>query len=196
MQPISEVNEIISKESLLDGIKRQDTKVIRHIYEEYFPVIKRLILNNRGTDEDAQDVFQDALTMMYQKLEQDKLYFDCAFKTYLYAVSRNMWLMVLRKKRSDGVMLRDTEASDDLSETLVHDMTQARRRQVFKAHLQSLGQSCQQVLKLFFEGESLRVIASKMEFSEAYAKKKKYTCQQKLIAAIEQDSLFEELTEN
>jgi DNA-binding NarL/FixJ family response regulator len=74
-------------------------------------------------------------------------------------------------------------------------MTQARRRQVFKSHLSSLGEDCQQVLKLFFEGKSLKEIAGQMGFTAAYAKKRKFICQQKLIASIEQDVLFRELTE-
>ena len=158
-------------------------------------MINRLVLNNRGSEEDAQDIFQDALSMMYEKLEQDQLQFNCAFKTYLYAVCRNMWLMVLRKKRSDGPMLRDTEVGDDLGETLVRDITDARRKQVFKAHLEHMGEDCQQVLKYFFAGKPLKQIAKLMGFTEAYAKKRKFICQQRLIAAIEQDSLFQELTE-
>jgi len=158
-------------------------------------MISKLILNNRGSEEDAQDIFQDALCMMYEKSQQEQLQFNCAFKTYLYAVCRNMWLMVLRKKRTDGVMVKDTEIGDDLSESLIQDMTHARRVQVFKAHLENLGESCQQVLKFFFNGKSLRQIAEQMGFTEAYAKKRKFVCQQKLIASIEQDILFRELTE-
>lgn len=184
-----------STHELLEGIRQQDRHVLRLIYREYYPVVKKLILSNQGAEEDAQDVFQDALSMMYEKLQQGPLLFQCGFKTYLYAVARNMWLMVLRKRRTGGALLRDTENEADLGETLVQDMTQARRKQVFSFHLRSLGEDCQRVLKLFFEGRSLKEIAEQMGFTAAYAKKRKFVCQQKLIASIEQDALFKELTE-
>lgn len=158
-------------------------------------MVSRLIVNNRGAEEDAQDIFQDALSMMYEKAKKDQLQFNCTFKTYIYAVCRNMWLMVLRKKRSEGVMIKDTEKEEAFENTLIQDMTYARRKQVFKTHLENLGADCQQVLKFFFAGKSLKQIAGLMGFTEAYAKKRKFTCQQKLIAAIEQDVLFRELTE-
>jgi len=66
---------------------------------------------------------------------------------------------------------------------------------VFKTHLENLGEDCQRVLKMFFAGNSLKYIAGQMGFTEAYAKKRKFVCQQKLIAAIEQDVLFRELAE-
>lgn len=158
-------------------------------------MVSRLIQNNKGTEEDAQDIFQDALSMIYDKARQDKLHFNCAFKTYLYAVCRNMWLMVLRKKKTEGAMMKDTENDEVVDNSLVQDMTLARRRQVFTTHLENLGEDCRRVLKFFFAGKSLRQIAELMGFSEAYAKKRKFVCQQKLIAAIEQDVLFRELAE-
>lgn len=152
-------------------------------------------MNNRGTEEDAQDIFQDALGMVYEKAKKGQLQFDCTFKTYIYAVCRNMWLMVLRKKRSEGAMVKDTEKEEAFDNNLIQDMTYARRKQVFKTHLENLAADCQQVLKSFFAGKSLKEIAKLMGFTEAYAKKRKFVCQQRLIAAIEQDVLFRELAE-
>lgn len=189
------MNQKQTTDQLLEGIRQRDRRVLRHIYEAYFPMVSKLIQNNSGSEEDAQDIFQDALSMMYEKIQQDQLHFDCAFKTYLYAVCRNMWLMVLRKKKTEGGMIKDTENDEVMDNSLIQDMTYARRKQVFKSHLENLGDDCQQVLKLFFAGKSLRQIAGQMGFTEAYAKKRKFVCQQKLIAAIEQDVLFRELAE-
>lgn len=189
------MNQKLSNEQLLEGIRERNRRILRRIYEDYFPMINQLILNNRGTEEDAQDIFQDALSMMYEKAKQDTLHFNCAFKTYLYAVCRNMWLMVLRKKKTEGAMVNDTENGEVLDNSLIQDMTYARRKQVFKSHLENLGKDCQRVLEYFFAGKSLKYIASQMGFTEAYAKKRKFVCQQKLITSIEQDALFRELAE-
>lgn len=188
------MKQILPTNELLEGIRQCNRDVLRQIYREYYPVIKYLILNNQGSEEDAQDIFQDALSMMYEKLKKDKLYFQCSFKTYLYAVSRNMWLMVLRKRKKDGDMFGEEESIQDLGNTLIEDMTYARRQQVFKSHLRRMGKDCQKVLMLFFEGKTMKEIADEMRFTAAYAKKRKFVCQQKLIESIENDAIFRELT--
>ncbi len=63
-----------------------------------------------------------------------------------------------------------------------------------RKHFLRLGSKCQTVLQMFFEGESLRKIAEAMNFTESYAKKRKFVCQQRLIQAISEDPLFKELS--
>jgi len=159
-------------------------------------MVKKLVVTNRGTVADAQDIFQDALSIIYEKSQQENLILRCSFKTYLYGIARNMWLMVLRKQRRGQAMLRDTEAWESQDASFIEVMTQARRKQLFHYHLQQLGKDCQQVLQMFFAGKSMKDIAQAMHFSVAYAKKRKFVCQQKLIKSIEQDGLFRELTEH
>jgi hypothetical protein len=73
-------------------------------------------------------------------------------------------------------------------------MLEYQQRQLYKKHFLGLGADCQKILKLFLEGQSLKSIADLMGFTEKYAKKRKYVCQKQLIAAIEQDDLYHELS--
>ncbi|MEK6477072.1 sigma-70 family RNA polymerase sigma factor [Catalinimonas sp. 4WD22] len=188
--------EQLSTQELLKGIRQHDARVLKQIYEEFYPMIRHLVISNRGNEEEAKDIFQETLMVIYEKLRDGSLNFQCSLKTYCYAIARNTWLMVLRRKKRDGGMLKDTESTDDLGDKLIEDMTYARRRVVFQEHMDKLGQDCQQILKAFFQGKSLKEIAEAMKFSPAYAKKRKYICQQKLISSIEQDTLFNELNEH
>ena len=68
------------------------------------------------------------------------------------------------------------------------------KKELMRLHFGQLGADCQEVLRRFFDGDSLRQIAEVMNFTEAYAKKRKFICQQKLIAAISADPIYNELS--
>ena len=73
-------------EEILDGLRNRDTNVLDFIYNNYFQQIKVFINKNSGTDEDAQDVYQDAVLVIYQKIKNDNLTLNCSFNTYALTV--------------------------------------------------------------------------------------------------------------
>ena len=183
-----------SEKELLDGLKNQDRLIIRFFYEEYYTMIVDLINRNSGTDEEARDTFQEAMMVLYEKACDPEFSLSSTLKTYLYSICRNKWLMVLRSRKTRNTFLTDTE---DLSltsdENILKDVLQHERYQLMRSKLKSLGDDCQQVLELFFKGTSLREIGQRLGFTEAYAKKKKFTCQKKLIALVTEDDRYQEL---
>jgi RNA polymerase sigma factor (sigma-70 family) len=179
---------------ILEGIRKRDRAVLTQLYQDYLPMITNFIVKNAGSAEEAKDIFHDALTSIFEKTREAPLSINCSFKTYLYAICKNLWLMVLRKKRTAAKMTVDTESTEDLGKEITEDMLQYQQRQLYKKHFLNLGDDCQKILKLFLEGQSLKSIADLMGFTEKYAKKRKYVCQKQLIAAIEQDDLYQELS--
>lgn len=157
-------------------------------------MVTNFIVKNAGTAEEAKDIFHDALTCIFEKTREAPLHIQCSFKTYLYAICKNLWLMVLRKKRTAAKMTVDTESTEDIGKEIAENMLQYQQRQLYKKHFLKLGVDCQKILKLFLEGKSLKSIADLMGFTEKYAKKRKYVCQKQLIEAIEQDDLYKELS--
>lgn len=182
-----------SEQDLIIGIKDRNRDVLAYLYQQYFPMIVDFVLKNSGSRDDAQDLFQEGLVVIFEKTHQEELELKSTFKTYLYAICRNKWLMILRKNRSGPKMVVDTEnyqvAEDDTEKQWrVHE-----QYKVMQAHFKKLGEDCQKVLRLFLEGTSLREIASAMGFTEKYAKKRKFICQRQLIESIEKDVLYSEL---
>ena len=88
-----------SEKDILDGIFDGDKDVLRYVYDEYYPTIQVLIFRNSGKDEDAEDIFQDTLMIIYQKVRKNDLKLECSFKTYFYSISRNLWLQKLEKNK-------------------------------------------------------------------------------------------------
>lgn len=73
------------------------------IYQQHFPSIKRYILNNSGTEADAEDIFQDAMVVILEKYMLDDFKLTATLKTYIYAVSKNLWLKKLRTKKGNEI---------------------------------------------------------------------------------------------
>lgn len=187
------MKEELSQHELLAGIKTRDRKVLHYLYDHYYAMIRNFVLKNSGTNDDASDLFQEGLIVIFENTHQENLELKSSLRTYFYAVCRNKWLMVLRKRKNSPQMVVDTEnvnlsSEDDEAQWLLHE-----RYQLMRAHFKRLGDDCQRILKLFLEGNPLKEIAILMGFSEKYAKKRKFVCQQRLIESIEKDEMYKEL---
>lgn len=182
------------EQDLIEGIKQRDGQIMHFVYVEYFPMIQDLVQKNGGTREDASDVFQEGMVVLYEKVQDRSMEWSSTIKTYLFAVCRNKWLMELRKKRIRNTASVLKETTGTLDETYIHkDIITSERNELMRKHFKQLGDDCRRILTLFFESTSMRDIGKKMGFSEAYAKKKKFTCQKQLIEAVMSDPVFNEL---
>ena len=84
---------------LLNGIRRNDTIVLQYIYKNFYSKINFFIKKNSGDDDDANDIFQEAIIIIFRKLKANELVLDCTFETYLYSVCRFLWLKQLEKRK-------------------------------------------------------------------------------------------------
>jgi len=183
-----------SAENILRGIKERDTKVLTFIYDSYFQQIRAFILNNHGTIEDAQDIYQDAVLVIYQKLANDNLNLTCSFNTYLYSVCRLLWLKNLEKKRLNNLYTEDLESFVIMGEDMYAEYEMVERFKLYQDHFKKLSFGCQKVLELFLARISLKEIARILGFkNEQYAKKRKFQCKEKLIQNIQNDPKFKEI---
>jgi RNA polymerase sigma factor (sigma-70 family) len=164
--------------------------IIKYIYQEYFPVIKYMVNSNSGANEDAEDVFQDGIIIIYKKIIENQLTLTSSFKTFIYSVCRNVWLQKLNKQKALTDEFGDMEMFVELSEDVLREINNddLEKHRLFQKHFLSLGEDCQKVLRLFMKDVPLREIASIMGFkTEKYAKTRKYLCKEELKRRITND---------
>ena len=89
----SENNEKI----LLEGLAASEKKAIEAIYRENFNMVQSLVINNNGSADDAKDVFQETMIVLYEKVRSGSFELHCQIKTYIYSVSRRLWLKRLNQ---------------------------------------------------------------------------------------------------
>lgn len=181
---------------LLNGILRNDTIVLQYIYKNFYSKINFFIKKNNGDDDDANDVFQEAIIIMYRKLKANDLVLDCTFETYLYSVCRFLWLKQLEKRKLEKEKIKDNhEYNDDLYDDGLEKVVDINERyRLYQKHFTNLGTDCQKILQLYFDKVSLKNIAQIMGFkSEKYAKKRKFKCKEYLIKSIKQDLEYKKI---
>jgi len=182
------------EESLLEGIRLNDTDTLEYIYKKFYPSIKNFIILNSGAEDDAKDIFQECIIVIYRRLKKEKNFaISCSFKTYMFSISKNLWLKEIERRKIEQVKIRNTEEFEvvdcEMGESVSSSVED--RFKLYQNHYLSLSKDCQQVLRLFMEKVSLKEIARIMGYaSEKYAKKRKYQCKEILVKRIKNDPYY------
>lgn len=169
------------KDSRIVGLLKgnQFAKAGEELYA-YFPVVKKLILKNSGSRQDAEDIYQEALIILVRKVQAPDFVLSSSLNTYLYSICRFLWNDRLKQK--NRIIEVEVEKSHlvfsvDEVEFIGREMENKLSE---KAFLQ-LGEKCRQLLLLFyFKKKPLKEIAGELGFSsEKVAKNQKYRCLEK-----------------
>jgi RNA polymerase sigma factor (sigma-70 family) len=187
-----------SDSAIVEGLKLNSDFIIKYVYKEFFPTIKFLIKKNTGIDEDAEDIFQESLLIILKNVQKDDFYLTCTFLTYLYSISRNLWMQRLKLKRKTSDNFELLEKFMDIPESATKEMADIEqlRYHLYKEHFNAMEKDCQRILLLSLQKYSSKEIADTMGYgSENYAKTKKYNCKERLKKAIMDDPRMEETFE-
>ncbi|MEO0735112.1 MAG: sigma-70 family RNA polymerase sigma factor [Bacteroidota bacterium] len=177
----------------LRALRDNDLAGLRELYHAFLPRIRHFITSNGGTAADAEDIFQDALVVLYRKSRQPDFELRSSFYTLLYGVCRNLWGNRLQRKSRTEVELRDDYRYEVIPDVTT-DLERAEEERLFWDAFRQLGTDCQELLQLFFAKTKMEEIARRLSLSSvAYAKKKKYQCKEKLIRLIRADPRYAEL---
>jgi RNA polymerase sigma factor (sigma-70 family) len=144
-------------------------------------------LQNSGTEPEARDIFQEALLAVFQKAKGGQLQIKSGFLPYLFAVCKNLWLMQLRKKARHRVASIDESQHILLNDSFgeaENTANQYARQQLLSNQLKRLGEGCIKLLRLAWSGMPLEKVASQLNNSYAYIRKKKSECMMKLVEMI------------
>ena len=188
-----------SDEAILEGLRLRSDYIINFTYKEYFPLVRFLIIENGGSGEDAEDIFQDGIIILYNKISLNQLTLTSSFKTYMYSVCRNLWLQKLHKRKAIYDQLTDVDDFIDLPNDLFLEASieEAELHRIIQIHFLSLPKDCQKVLRLFIKNIPLREIAGIMGFkTENYAKTRKYLCKLDLKKRIADDPRSQKILKN
>jgi RNA polymerase sigma factor (sigma-70 family) len=172
------VKTIDQEETLLKGLAANDTNAIETIYRENFSVIKAFIIKNNGYPDDAHDIFQEAMIVLFEKAKSSSFNLSCQLQTYLYSICRRLWLKKLQKQNrfnSAIETIQEIVAVED--EIELHD----KRNNDFalmEGALQKLGEPCKSLLEAFYiEKKSMPEIAASFKYTNSdNAKTQKYKC--------------------
>ena len=164
----------MDEKEIFERIQKGDEKALELIYKKYYRMMTKLVITNSGTEEEARDVYQDALVVFWQKARSGNLVMTAKISTYIYSVCQNLWRKELDRKK------RFSNEEKDSPQTM--EMDSAEREKIMAKCLNQLGETCRKVLMYYYFDEmSMQEIAEKLGFANTdTAKTKKYKCKQKL----------------
>jgi RNA polymerase sigma factor (sigma-70 family) len=174
----------MDEKELFNRIRRGDERALEFIYKKYYRMMTKMVISNSGTEDEARDVYQDALVVFWQKATSGNLVLTSKMSTFIYSICQNLWRKELdRKKRLSNEEKENSEMPDTES---------AEREKIIRQCLDQLGETCKTVLMLYyFDGLSMQEIADRLGFANTdTAKTKKYKCKQKLDELVK--SLYSE----
>jgi RNA polymerase sigma factor (sigma-70 family) len=178
----------------LRGIKENDFTILEKIYKESLPEVIKYIKRNSGTTDDAKDVFQEGILVIFDKVKEGKLELTTSFHVFLFIVCKRIWLKKLKKRGNKEVTLEENlEFGYEIN--YEERFLKTQKWNLFNQKFEELAEECRKVLKLLFNGFSGKEIAEAMGYTEEYAKRKKYKCKLSLADLIKKDSTYQNLIE-
>ena len=91
------------------GILNNSEDALNRLYIGYFPMVLQFILNNNGDEDDAKDVYQEAIIVLYNKIKGGNFELSSKLKTYIYSVCRRIWLKKLSQASKKTNNISDFE---------------------------------------------------------------------------------------
>ena len=165
----------------IQRIKANDRSVLGELFLKYQRMISVHILKNGGDKNDAEDIIQETIIVLWQKVNSDSLQLTVKLGTYLLAIAKNKWMAELRKRRKLFSRNLDENISDGNPSSL-DDLVNEERIQHVRKALNMLQPICRKLLLLYyFEEKNMKEIAKILDLANAdVAKSKKYQCKKNL----------------
>ncbi len=183
-----------SEEELVSGIRNHQSEILEYVYQQYYPVTEGYIIHHHGTREQAKDVFQEAMIILYKKIRSGDLDLKCKLGTYLYAVCRNTWIQDRKKHMLHREKLRHHSMVVNDPGTERDPLLEKQLSGLFEKHFSQLSEDCQTILRMYFNHRSIEEIQARMNYKDPHhAADRKYRCKKSLIKRIVNDPLFKRL---
>ena len=174
--------ELPADSEVIIGILNNSDSVLKRLYLAYFPMVLQLILNNNGNEDDAKDVYQEAIIVLYNKVKRGDFELSSKLKTYIYSICRRLWLKRLKQLNRYGGDIKDFQeylpVEDEIEKHQDRDMQLNKMEEALKL----LGEPCKTIMEDFYmHSKSMQEICERFGYTNAdNAKTQKYKCLQRL----------------
>lgn len=180
---------------IIQGIKERDPETLKFLYDEYYYFVQTNIIEHGGTKADVKDVFQEAIVLIFRKIDDGTIQINNSFRNYLLSVAYYIWMKELRTKTNQSRIiekynyLQDDFYEDPDIEDEEYELH--RRYKIYQENFKKLTKKCRKILRMFIKNKPIKEIAKKADLTINSVKKRKFECTQRLIYLIKNDDRFE-----
>lgn len=170
-----------TEQELLQQLAGGDRAAMESVYGQHYRFVKKWIAKMGGNDDDAADICQESMIILYEKSQSGSFQLTSKLSTYLFAIAKNLWYKKLQSTPGGITAIEDGD-EEYLEGSYEDDIKAHRERELHYDQLDSalnkLGEPCSSILRsYYFDNSSMQQIASAFGYTNAdNAKTQKYKC--------------------
>lgn len=162
---------------ILKDLKGENNNAFGQLYREHFGMVYRFVTNNNGSADDAEDVFQDTMLVLVEKLRQDNFQLTASIKTYIMAISKNLWLKRLRTSYRviEFTELQENKLFEDITLAIEDEKSYWDKLQNY---MHQITEHCKGLIHdMFFKEKTIEAIQKEYGYSTIHnAQNQKHKC--------------------
>jgi RNA polymerase sigma factor (sigma-70 family) len=174
---------------IINDLKGENNKAFGALYQKHFGMVSRFVTNNNGRMDDAEDVFQDTMMVLLEKLRQDNFVLTASIKTYIMAIAKNLWLKRLRTAYTKLAYseLYDNRFFEDINQTIEQEKNYWEK---LEGYLLKISNHCKGLIHaMFFKEKTIEQIQKEYGYSTKHnAQNQKHKCIEQIRKVKEQDT--------
>lgn len=172
-----------NKSNILNAIlENRNQEALNELYKITLPKVKSYVLNNSGNNEDAKDIFQDAVITFFSAVKNGRFDRTKSIDGFIYTIAKNGWINKVRKdkklKFDEGLIDENQHIGNNQLDQLITLERQESFQKVFK----QLGDQCKEIMRLsIYENLPPRKIMEVLGLSSIdVTRTNSYRCRKKL----------------
>jgi DNA-directed RNA polymerase specialized sigma24 family protein len=172
-----------------------ETAIFKQLYRQCFPKVAYMVKALGGNQLEAEDIFQESLVILYEKVMQEDLQLRTNPQAYLLGIAKHLWVRT-QKANAHLITFSQLERQMVLPASF-HEAPAPSKLNVFRL-LSVAGKKCMDLLQAFYyQHLSANQLASDFGFSSARsATAQKYKCLEKIREQVKQKQLrYEEVVD-
>ena len=146
-----------------DGFEKHNEHFIDGLYKSFLPKVESWVQKNNGSLEDAADVFQEGLLVIFNSISKGKFNPPKSFEAFLFRICQNKWIDTLRRRGRDRDIKDQLEKHPDEDENLVKKIEEAEeemiRQERFNQAFDLLSDRCKKIITYTIDGYNISEIA-------------------------------------
>jgi RNA polymerase sigma factor (sigma-70 family) len=158
-------------------LKGENNQAFGALYKNYFAPVSRFITTNSGTSYDAEDIFQDTMIVLVDKLRQDDFVLEASVKTYIMAIAKNLWFKKLRSADREKAFtdIHNDTFYEEINLTIAQEKTYRDKLQFF---IHQFSDHCRRLIHdMFFKNQPIKQIQKDYGYSTIHnAQNQKHKC--------------------
>ena len=85
---MSKSNPQLTDGQFLHGLRVGNNEALTALYKKYYNIVLKLVVSNSGTSDEAQDIYQETIIVLYENVQKPQFELNCQLQTYIYSIAK------------------------------------------------------------------------------------------------------------